>query len=354
MDENITQSVRETLRDQTLHKGLVVDTQDGGHLIVKDVFVSTGFRISERSELDSLLALDVIDESGEPDVMLYGEFKDRRVSEMKTCNRCGSSQIVSYDRSGTVGCKACGRVFTGGNEFEDTIDEMVEEITVAAEIGEFEDRDMARWRITEWYLDEIGVETIHEESEFSDDEIHLNEYETASMSRERFREEYEKASSSTDFSDLDGNPINTSERTIQVLEYANEVVNGSEWDIDIDLSNVDIGVVPTGLSVLGKTDRTVKVSKSMWERSDWETVKETVRHELVHVWQLQNEVVEIDGQEYEVELGHDGCWDVWEDRMDVQETRNAYDVDFDTVRLNAHRVTSNLDVTSEQRGRLRR
>lgn len=187
MDENIKIHVRDVLEDKQFHKGLVVDSESG-HLIVKDVFVSTCYSINPSSSiLDYLVVLEVIDDSGDMSYMSLEKFKDKKVNNGKTCDECGSARVVSYDRTGVVVCEECGEEFPD-DKFENKLNDMVQDITEAVETGEFLDRDIARWRITEWYVDEIGVETVHSEIGISDEEIHLDEYETETMTRANFEE----------------------------------------------------------------------------------------------------------------------------------------------------------------------
>lgn len=186
MNKNIITHVAEILQDKQIDARLVVDSESG-HLIVKDVFVSTGYSITEDSVLDFLVVMEVIDDEGDVSYMSLKEFRDKKINNSKTCDECGSNQIFSYDRTGTVECEECGEEFTGDN-FDNKLKSMVKDITEAVETGEFSERDMARWRITEWYLDEIGVETVHNEINISDEEVHLEEYETDTMTRERFSE----------------------------------------------------------------------------------------------------------------------------------------------------------------------
>lgn len=143
---------------------------------------------------------------------------------------------------------------------------------------------------------------------------------------------YERVEYRSSLDELNGSPLNMSVESIKVLEYANEVVNGDDWDINVDLSGVGIGVVSLGLTRLGVTDTEsgcIKISKDTYHRADWEEVQHIVRHEIVHLWQLQNtgDTVEMKGEEYEVEVSHDGCWTVWEDKLDVTERDNPYNDD---------------------------
>lgn len=186
MNKNITTRVAEILQNEQIDERLVVDSESG-HLIVKDVFVSTGYSITKHSVLDFLVVLEVVNEEGNTSYMCIEEFRNKKVNDSKTCDECGSKQIFSYDRTGTVVCEDCYKEFTG-DKFDNKLNSMVKDITEAVETGEFSERDMARWRITEWYLDEIGVETVHNNINISDEGVHLEEYETDTMTRERFSE----------------------------------------------------------------------------------------------------------------------------------------------------------------------
>jgi len=126
-----------------------------------------------------------------------------------------------------------------------------------------------------------------------------------------------------------------SEHTERIRKYAYDVVNGDEWPLSaVDLSKVTFETRRRarkrhGVTEYGRGDRvTVGVSEKTIERAGFEAVKETIRHELVHVWQYQHqgETVELPtGAVVEdVRTGHTGCWYEWEKLMDVQRTSNHY------------------------------
>lgn len=125
------------------------------------------------------------------------------------------------------------------------------------------------------------------------------------------------------------------EETEHIREYANEVVHGNEWALsDIDLSKVTFETRKKArrrhgvASYNGGDDVTVGISAHTIENGDFDAVKETIRHELVHVWQYQHQgkTVELpNGTVVEdVDTGHTGSWYEWEDLMDVQRTNNHY------------------------------
>jgi len=84
--------------------------------------------------------------------------------------------------------------------------------------------------------------------------------------------------------------------------YANEVIFGSEWPLTPD--HVDLTAITFetstrmkrkhGLCVPGEEDTcTVRLSKNTYHRAGFEAMEETIRHELVHVYQHQTDGVEM-------------------------------------------------------------
>ena len=123
--------------------------------------------------------------------------------------------------------------------------------------------------------------------------------------------------------------------TERIRKYANEVVHGDEWALsDIDLSKVTFetrkkarrrhGVAsPDGGDMI-----TVGISEHTIENAGFDAVKNTIRHELVHVWQYQHrgETVELPNGTVarDVSTGHTGDWYEWEKIMGVQRTNSHY------------------------------
>ena len=125
------------------------------------------------------------------------------------------------------------------------------------------------------------------------------------------------------------------EYTERIREYANEVINGDDWALsDVDLTKVTFEVRTKArkrhgvASYDGEDGVTVGISKHTIENAGFDAVKETIRHELVHVWQYQHqgETVELPSGDVveDVDTGHTGSWYEWEDLMDVQRTNSYY------------------------------
>lgn len=123
--------------------------------------------------------------------------------------------------------------------------------------------------------------------------------------------------------------------TDRIREYANQVVHGDEWALsDINLSQVTFETRTKARRRHGVTQyeggnyATVGISEHTIENAGFDAAKDTIRHELVHVWQYQHrgETVELpNGTTVEgVSPGHTGCWYEWEELMDVQRTNSHY------------------------------
>ena len=85
------------------------------------------------------------------------------------------------------------------------------------------------------------------------------------------------------------------EYTRRIRKYANEVVHGDEWGLsDVDLSKVTFETRTRARSRHGVASYdedgrvTVGISEHTIENAGDEAMEETVRHELVHVWQYQH------------------------------------------------------------------
>jgi len=124
--------------------------------------------------------------------------------------------------------------------------------------------------------------------------------------------------------------------TTRIREYANEVIHGDQWPLDnVDLSKVTFETRTRAKKRLGVASYegsgkvTVGISEYVIEKAGFEATKQTIRHELVHVWQYQHlgETVELpNGTTVEnVDTGHKGCWYEWEGLMDVQRTGSCYE-----------------------------
>lgn len=105
--------------------------------------------------------------------------------------------------------------------------------------------------------------------------------------------------------------------TGRVRAYANEVISGDRWPLapeHVDLSAVTFetstrmqrrhGVCVTD----GDRACTVRISAKTADRGGWDAVRETIRHELVHVMQHQTEGMRI---------GHGDSFREWARRLDL-------------------------------------
>lgn len=107
------------------------------------------------------------------------------------------------------------------------------------------------------------------------------------------------------------------ELSCRALEYANEVIVGETWPLTpqhVDLSRVDFETstrmkrrhgVCTGD---GTGNCTVRLSERTYDRAGFESITETIRHELVHVYQRQT-----DG----VEPGHGESFERWVEPLEL-------------------------------------
>jgi DNA-binding CsgD family transcriptional regulator len=123
--------------------------------------------------------------------------------------------------------------------------------------------------------------------------------------------------------------------TERIREYANEVIHGDEWALsDVDLSKVIFKTRKKARRRHGVADYQgdgkvrVGISEHTIENAGFDAVKNTIRHELVHVWQYQHrgETAELpNGTVVEdVSTGHTGSWYDWEEIVDVQRTNSHY------------------------------
>ena len=125
------------------------------------------------------------------------------------------------------------------------------------------------------------------------------------------------------------------EYTKRIREYANEVIHGDDWELsDVDLSKVTFETRTKArrrhgvASFNGDGHVTVGISEHTIDNAGYEAMKDTVRHELVHVWQYQHkgEKVELSNGRIaqNISPGHTGCWYAWEHIMDIQRTDHHY------------------------------
>lgn len=123
--------------------------------------------------------------------------------------------------------------------------------------------------------------------------------------------------------------------------YANKVINGNKWDIcDIDLNRVHFETCTRtkkrhGRATYKSDKEIIKMSEHTYNNTVWYEYRETVRHELIHVWQKQHEgeTKEVNGVIYDdISAGHTGCWYDWEDIMNVSRINHYYDKTKDDYR----------------------
>ena len=125
------------------------------------------------------------------------------------------------------------------------------------------------------------------------------------------------------------------EHTERIREYANKVVHGDEWVLsDLDLSKVTFETRKRAqsrhgvASYNGGDEVTVGISEHTIENAGFDAMRETIRHELIHVWQYQHkgETAELPNGTIvdDVSTGHTGCWYEWEEMIDVQRTNHHY------------------------------
>lgn len=99
--------------------------------------------------------------------------------------------------------------------------------------------------------------------------------------------------------------------------YAKKFIGGqTEYDpIDVNLNKITWYVSPKMTRASGKCEynkprkghQRIKVSGHMIQNSDWERVQKTIRHELVHAWQAQNDRAK----------GHGWSFRQWTDKLDI-------------------------------------
>lgn len=116
------------------------------------------------------------------------------------------------------------------------------------------------------------------------------------------------------------------ELTARARAYAHEVVQGDEWpitDADVDLSAVEWRTSTRMESRHGHAgwgrraevcEYYVHLSEKSYRLGGWEKVAETVRHELVHVWQYQNDRPS----------GHGPSFRRWVDPLELEGRRSTY------------------------------
>ncbi len=99
--------------------------------------------------------------------------------------------------------------------------------------------------------------------------------------------------------------------------YANEVVFGEEWPLTADHVDLDRVTFETSTrmrrrhgvcSADGADSCTLRLSERTYERAGFSAIGETVRHELVHVYQHQSEGVT---------MGHGPSFERWVDPLDL-------------------------------------
>lgn len=85
--------------------------------------------------------------------------------------------------------------------------------------------------------------------------------------------------------------------SVRARRYANDVVFGSEWPLGPDHVDLDAVTFETSTrmkrkhgvcSTTGDGTCTIRLSEKTAERAGIEAIEETIRHELVHAYQLQD------------------------------------------------------------------
>lgn len=99
--------------------------------------------------------------------------------------------------------------------------------------------------------------------------------------------------------------------------YAKKFIGGeTEYDpIDVDLNKITWYVSPKMTRTSGKCQynkprkghQRIKISAHLIENADWERVQKTIRHELVHAWQSQNDRAK----------GHGWSFKKWTGKLDI-------------------------------------
>lgn len=135
--------------------------------------------------------------------------------------------------------------------------------------------------------------------------------------------------------ELEGELGDAHRYTPKIRQYANEVVNGDEWPIEVDLNRITFETREQargrhGVTVSEFNEVRIGISEHTIDNAGFESVKSTIRHELIHAWQRQfsdaDEKTLPDGTTVsEIESGHsDESWDVWSTLLDVERTHNHY------------------------------
>ena len=122
--------------------------------------------------------------------------------------------------------------------------------------------------------------------------------------------------------------------TPRIRRYANDVVNGDQWPFEVELSNVTFETRTRskrqqGVCELKNDGITVGISEYFARSASWSDVKRIIRHELIHVWQLQHRNrdsvtlptgVRID----DIEFGHnDQSWRAWSLILKINQSPSA-------------------------------
>lgn len=108
--------------------------------------------------------------------------------------------------------------------------------------------------------------------------------------------------------------------------YANEVITGDRWPLTTEHVDLDRITVETSTRMQRKHgvctvsddgECVIRLSEKTYERAGFEAVKETIRHELVHVSQYQSA---------DTEIGHGPSFTRWVDPLDLSgRCSNHYD-----------------------------
>ncbi|WP_128226449.1 SprT-like domain-containing protein [Halobacteriaceae archaeon SHR40] len=105
--------------------------------------------------------------------------------------------------------------------------------------------------------------------------------------------------------------------TSRARKYANDVIFGAEWPLTPDHVDLDCLTFETstrmkrkhGICITQGEDRcTVRLSERTYDRAGFEAIQETIRHELVHVYQHQTAGVE---------MGHGQSFKQWVEPLNL-------------------------------------
>lgn len=111
MPENVKESVRKLLRDvpdKSYIANITDESIDYDYAIIEDIYVSTGYKISSESEIETgkvAVRLGFKDRSKK--IVTYPEYQEM-TGDHYLCPNCGSNRVRSDDvLSGRIHCQVC-------------------------------------------------------------------------------------------------------------------------------------------------------------------------------------------------------------------------------------------------------